>query len=62
MVGRTFEALVEGPSKKDAGMLTGRTRGNQIVHFPGGADLAGELVPVRIDGFSPLSLRGRIVG
>ena len=40
----------------------GRTRGNFIVHFRGGADLAGELVDVRIDGHSPISLRCAIVG
>ena len=62
MVGRSFEVLVEGPSKKDASVLAGRTRGNHILHFKGGADLAGELVDVEVTGFSPISLRGRIAG
>ncbi|MFQ5843674.1 MAG: tRNA (N6-isopentenyl adenosine(37)-C2)-methylthiotransferase MiaB [Planctomycetota bacterium] len=62
MVGRTFEVLVEGSSKKDASQLAGRTRGNFIVHFPGGSDLAGELVEVTVTGATPVSLRGRIAG
>jgi tRNA-2-methylthio-N6-dimethylallyladenosine synthase len=62
MVGRTYEVLVEGPSKKDPGILTGRTRGNFIVHFRGGADLAGTLVDVTITGHSPISLRGALAG
>jgi tRNA-2-methylthio-N6-dimethylallyladenosine synthase len=62
MVGRTFEVLVEGPSKKDAEVLMGRTRGNFIVHFKGGADLHGHLVDVKVTGHSPVSLRGELVG
>ena len=62
MTGRRFEVLVEGTSKKDAAMLTGRTRGNHLVHFPGSPDLAGELVDVEVTDFSPVSLRGEIRG
>jgi tRNA-2-methylthio-N6-dimethylallyladenosine synthase len=62
MMGRTYEVLVEGPSKKDPDVLTGRTRGNFIVHFRGGKDLFGQLVDVRITGHSPVSLRGEIAG
>ena len=62
MVGRTYEVLVEGPSKKDPAYLTGRTRGNHLVHFPGEAGLAGELVDVRVTDFSPVSLRGELDG
>src|SRR3546814_1747445 len=32
-VGRVEEALVEGPSRKDPAILTGRTRQNKHVHF-----------------------------
>lgn len=60
MRGKVFEILVEGPSKKDPDVLTGRTRGNHLVHFPGSDDLAGTLVDVEITDFSPLSLRGKI--
>ena len=38
-VGRTEELLVEGPSKKDPAMWSGRTRQNKLVHFvPGDVD------------------------
>jgi len=60
MVGRTFEVLVEGPSRKDPAQLTGRTAGNHLVHFSGGAELAGELIDVTITDFSPVSLRGAL--
>jgi len=62
MVGRTYEVLVEGPSKKDPAYLTGRTRGSHLIHFPGGADLHGELIHVKVSQFSPVSMRGEIAG
>jgi hypothetical protein len=43
-------------------MLTGRTRGNHLIHFRGSADLAGTLVDVTAREFSPVSLRGEIAG
>ncbi len=54
LVGTVQEVLVEG--EKD-GVLTGRTRGNKLVHFRGEAEL-GELVGVRIEHASPWSLKG----
>ncbi|WP_419926719.1 tRNA (N6-isopentenyl adenosine(37)-C2)-methylthiotransferase MiaB [Candidatus Poriferisocius sp.] len=33
-IGRREEVVVEGPSKRDPDMLTGRTRQNRLVHFP----------------------------
>ena len=32
-IGRTEEVVVEGPSKRDAGVTTARTRQNKLVHF-----------------------------
>ena len=32
-VGRVEEVLVEGPSKKDPSVMSGRTRQNKLVHF-----------------------------
>ena len=48
-LGREVEILVEGPSKKDAGRYTGRTRQNWIVHFPCDRDLTGFLVRVTLE-------------
>jgi tRNA-2-methylthio-N6-dimethylallyladenosine synthase len=37
-IGRTESLLVEGPSKNDDTMWSGRTRQNKLVHFAPGAD------------------------
>ena len=37
-VGQTEEIVIEGPSKRDASVLTGRTRQNKLVHLAGRAD------------------------
>jgi len=34
LVGRSLELLVEEPSKRDAGRVSARTRGNHLVHLP----------------------------
>jgi tRNA-2-methylthio-N6-dimethylallyladenosine synthase len=60
--GRVEEVLVDGPSKKDPGVLSGRTRQNKLVHFaPGDRDdqpVPGAYVEVRITGAAPHWLRG----
>jgi tRNA-2-methylthio-N6-dimethylallyladenosine synthase len=63
MVGTTQRILVEGPSKKDADELMGRTENNRIVNFPGGpqaARLVGQMIDVRITQAYPHSLRGEV--
>jgi tRNA-2-methylthio-N6-dimethylallyladenosine synthase len=62
-VGRIEEVLVEGPSKKDASVLSGRTRQNKLVHFvaPDGASSPGALVDVQITHAAPHWLRGDFV-
>ncbi|MBA4422167.1 MAG: tRNA (N6-isopentenyl adenosine(37)-C2)-methylthiotransferase MiaB [Syntrophus sp. (in: bacteria)] len=59
-VGHTENVLVEGPSKKESGEMTGRTRGNRIVNFPGRRELIGETVSVRISEAFLHSLRGKM--
>lgn len=58
MVGQVVEVLVDGPSKGDPAKLSGRTRGNDIVVFEGGPELAGRLVRVRLTGSTALTLFG----
>lgn len=53
--------LVEGPSRKDANELMGRTECNRIVNFAGNARLVGQLVDVTITEALPHSLRGEVV-
>ena len=62
-VGKTEEVLVEGPSKRDATVLSGRTRQNKLVHFnPGiGAIPAGSYVTTRITGAAPHHLIGELI-
>ena len=57
LVGRTVEALTEGPSQRDPEVLFGRTRTNKGVVFTGPAD-PGELADVRILETSAWTLRG----
>ena len=54
LVGTVQRVLLEGPSKRDHRVLTGRTGGNKVVHMPApegteAGRLAGTLVDVRID-------------
>jgi tRNA-2-methylthio-N6-dimethylallyladenosine synthase len=59
-VGRTEDVLVEGPSKKDPSVVSGRTRQNKLVHFAG--DLpAGAYANVAITGAAPHHLRGELL-
>ncbi len=42
-LGRIEEVLIEGPSKKDPSVLSGRTRQNKLVHFTPPTDMARRL-------------------
>lgn len=57
-VGRTFEVLVEGPSRRDPGQLSGRTSQNKVVVFDRGGHAAGDYVRVRITGCTAATLLG----
>ncbi len=62
-VGRTEALLVEGPSKKDPDVWSGRTRQNKLVHFSPGAQEAevGGGADVRITRAAPHWLRGDLL-
>ena len=62
MVGTRQRVLVEGPSRKDAAELAGRTDNNRVVNFPGHPRLAGQFVDVDIVHAHPHSLRGVVAG
>jgi tRNA-2-methylthio-N6-dimethylallyladenosine synthase len=61
MVGSVQRVLVEGPSKKDASELMGRTENNRIVNFPAPPRLIGHFADVVITRAMPHSLRGEVV-
>jgi len=58
MVGQTVQVLVEGPSRRNAARLEGRTRCNKIVVFEGSPRHIGELLDVRITAASAITLYG----
>lgn len=60
-IGKTVEVLVEGPSKTNPELLSGRTRGNRIVVFKGDENLIGRLIPVRIAKAKTWHLEGDII-
>ena len=61
LVGSRQSILVEGPSRKDASELMGRTECNRIVNFKGAARLVGQMVDVTITDAYPHSLRAEVV-
>ncbi|PWF49280.1 tRNA (N6-isopentenyl adenosine(37)-C2)-methylthiotransferase MiaB [Massilia glaciei] len=64
MVGTVQRILVEGPSKKDARELQGRTENNRVVNFDAGAHFAtlpGQMAEVRITESFNYTLRGELV-
>lgn len=44
--GQTLDALVEEVNEHDESLVTGRLSNNMIVHFKGGRELIGQIVPV----------------
>ena len=60
-VGRTFDVLVDSRSRRRDWELSGRTTGNTVVNFSGSDVATGQIVPVRITGANPNSLRGEAV-
>ena len=60
-VGREFEVLVEGESRRDPGQLSGRTSQNKVVVFDRGTHGVGDYVRVRITGCTPATLLGEEV-
>lgn len=63
MVGTVQRILVSDYSKKDPGMLQGRTESNRVVNFrTDNPRLIGQFVDVHIDDARPNSLRGSLLG
>ncbi len=50
-IGRVEEVLVEGPSKRDPSVVSGRTRQNKLVHFR-------PTVPVRVGSYGRVEITG----
>ncbi|MDQ3570163.1 MAG: tRNA (N6-isopentenyl adenosine(37)-C2)-methylthiotransferase MiaB [Actinomycetota bacterium] len=60
-VGRAEKVLVEGPSRKDDSVLTGRTGQNKLVHFASQPLAPGTMATVRVVSAAPHHLTGELV-
>ncbi|MCU0274187.1 MAG: radical SAM protein, partial [Acidimicrobiales bacterium] len=61
-IGRTDEVVVEGPSKRDPSLLTGRTRQNKLVHFASAEPLRpGSYATVTVTAAAAHHLSGELV-
>src|SRR3954447_3541054 len=61
-IGKVEDVLVEGLSKKDASITTGRTRQNKLLHFATDRTLRpGTFVDVRVTGAAPHHLKSEFV-
>ncbi|MDG2112404.1 MAG: radical SAM protein, partial [Actinomycetota bacterium] len=61
-IGRREEVIVEGPSRRDPAMLTGRTRHNRLLHFPAVDPIRpGSYALVDVTSAGPFSMMGELV-
>ena len=60
-IGKTFEVLVEGYSKRSREQLCGRSQQNKMIVFPKGNAKAGDFVMVRVTEASSATLIGELV-
>ena len=59
-VGKTFEVLVEGHSKRSKDDMFGRTQQNKVIVFPAGNAQVGDLVMCTVERATSATLIGRI--
>jgi tRNA-2-methylthio-N6-dimethylallyladenosine synthase len=61
-IGRVEEVIVEGPSKRDPDVLTGRTAQNKLVHFAAAEPIrVGSFAEVRVVESGRFHLRGELL-
>ncbi len=60
-IGKTYNVLVEGTSKRNAEDLFGRTLGNKVCVFPAEGHKAGDFVNVKVESCTSATLLGKIV-
>ncbi len=61
LVGTTRRVLVEGISKNDSGMYTGRCESGRLVHFASDTDYTGKIVDIYIERAETFNVFGRVV-
>ena len=57
-VGKTFEILVEGYSKRSHSDMQGRTQQNKVVVFPARDEKVGDFITVKVNSVSSATLLG----
>ncbi len=57
-IGKTFEILVEGYSKRSKDDMFGRTQQNKVVVFPANGEKVGDFVTVKVNSVSSATLLG----
>lgn len=60
-IGKSFEVLAEGVSKKSASELYGRNQQNKVIVFPKGQFKPGDFVNVKVTSCSSATLKGGLV-
>jgi tRNA-2-methylthio-N6-dimethylallyladenosine synthase len=60
-IGKTYEVLIEGTSKKSAEKLYGRTRQNKVVVFAKNKHKKGTYVKVQIQDCTAATLKGKVI-
>ena len=61
-IGKTEEVVVEGVSKRNDAVMTGRTRQNKLIHFPTTDPIkAGSYATVAVSGAAMQYLTGELV-
>lgn len=60
MLGKTYRVLVEGVSKSDANLLSGRTDGNVVIEFPADTALVGTYQDVTVTDTRSWQVKGEI--
>ncbi len=65
-IGRVEEVVVEGPSRRDPTVITGRTSQNKLVHFDrrsaGAPAATGSFADVQVTGAGRHHLTGELLG
>jgi tRNA-2-methylthio-N6-dimethylallyladenosine synthase len=60
-IGKTYEVLIEGTSKKSTKKLHGRTRQNKVVVFDKNNHKKGQYVKVEIENCTAATLKGKVI-
>ena len=60
MIGKVYKVLVEGKSKNNEKLYTGRTSQNKVVIFEGNNELIGNVINIKIESEHLWYLKGKI--